>query len=293
MSKIRILVVDDEVNVLKSLRRVLMRDYDVEICSVAQDAVELLKKKEFALVLSDYNMPGTNGLEFLKQVKRFNNNISTMILTGAGDLDVAMKAINEINIDGYLQKPWDNEKILDLVGKNVRKYKKLMSVHEMSMRDSLTGLYNHAVFREKLCEEVNRCKRYKDHLILFMLDIDHFKSVNDIYGHQSGDKVIVGIANILRENIRTTDFAARYGGEEFCVVFINMCLDQAIIKAEKLRKIIEGTDFGEKTPDSVTISGGLACYENNSAHDIIECADKLLYKAKNSGRNKVCHKDFE
>ena len=159
-------------------------------------------------------------------------------------------------------------------------------LEKISITDKLTGMYNRRKFDECLNEEVDRARRYAQNLSLIIIDIDHFKSVNDTYGHQTGDDVLATTAHIITEHIRKIDIAGRYGGEEFVVICPNTDLEQAALVAEKLRAMVAKHTFnvvGQKT-----ISLGVAEFSvEDNPEDLIKKADSALYKAKNEGRNRV------
>ncbi|MDC0336224.1 diguanylate cyclase [Pseudodesulfovibrio sp.] len=167
-------------------------------------------------------------------------------------------------------------------------------IAQLAVTDELTGLANRRHFFDRFDEEVDRCNRYGNSLSLLMLDIDHFKQVNDTYGHPAGDAVLAEVARLLKANIRTSDIIARYGGEEFVVLIPSMTATEAAQAAEKLRVVIEVNDIAlEGPPLNVTISAGVADIESVKDHDsslkdaLIRAADRALYKAKADGRNRV------
>jgi len=162
---------------------------------------------------------------------------------------------------------------------------------ELAIKDSLTNLYLYRYFKERLTEEFSRCKEEKTPLSVIMLDIDHFKDYNDKYGHAAGDKVLRGIANIMRQNITKTNILTRYGGEEFIALFPGKVKQDAKAIAENIRKDIESTPFILRRQETeVTISAGVASFPDDasSEKELLEKVDFLLYKAKKEGRNKVC-----
>jgi diguanylate cyclase (GGDEF)-like protein len=160
---------------------------------------------------------------------------------------------------------------------------------QLAVTDSLTQLYNRRHFDEVLFKEIKRFNRRKyTSLSLMMIDIDHFKELNDRYGHLVGDSVLRELARILREGVRETDTIARYGGEEFAIVMTDTHLDGAAHKAEILRQKVQAQEFpGGPGPIHCTISIGVAAYVTGFPHDLIKAADKALYQAKNAGRNTV------
>lgn len=169
-------------------------------------------------------------------------------------------------------------------------------LYELAITDGLTQLYIHRYFQLRLKEEIERAQRYGQPLSLVMIDIDHFKSFNDLYGHQMGDEVLKILARILKEKIRGIDVAARYGGEEFAIIAPETDSERVAIFAERLRRIIEETNFNghANTPLKITISIGTASYtekdieKRTSGEILISRADQALYRAKKQGRNQVC-----
>ena len=165
---------------------------------------------------------------------------------------------------------------------------------EFAILDRLTMLYNHEYFEIRFREELERSRRYKDHLSIFMFDIDHFKKFNDTYGHQVGDEVLKCIAKILKQSLRLTDLSARYGGEEFIVMLPKTSLEFAIQTAERIRQTVETyqlTVSGQQL--QITISLGVVGWDvqqdmNITTDVLVKRADESLYNAKNSGRNRVC-----
>ena len=158
-------------------------------------------------------------------------------------------------------------------------------LEEMSMRDYLTDLYNRRALMEKLDFEIKRRNRTKSPLSVVMLDLDHFKQVNDTHGHQVGDQVLIQVADLLRKSVREIDIVGRYGGEEFLVILPDCPVKEAVNVAERIRAGVAKFDFYLSL--KLTISGGAAEYKGGNSDNLIEIADRNLYLAKNSGRNKV------
>ena len=175
------------------------------------------------------------------------------------------------------------------------------AVAEATLRDGLTGLYNHRYFQERLAAEIARAERSGKPISLLFFDIDHFKSLNDTHGHPIGDRVLAGVAEILRNSsrvsdaglkLRSQDVAARYGGEEFCLVLPETPREEAKQKAERLRLAVETFPFpGRETQPGgkISVSVGLAEYPRDAsdARSLVEAADMALYAAKRGGRNRV------
>ncbi|WP_313915672.1 GGDEF domain-containing protein [Tahibacter sp.] len=167
-------------------------------------------------------------------------------------------------------------------------------LYQLATSDPLTGLYNRRQFQELVEKEILRATRHLRTLILALVDIDDFKSINDRYGHPAGDGVIRGIAQLLRHNARADQLIARIGGEEFALVYAEQTLGEAVESAERVRRAIEASPFelGGKSA-TVTVSIGLAPWRRgmSSLADLMRAADEQLYRAKQGGRNRVCRVD--
>ena len=176
--------------------------------------------------------------------------------------------------------------IAELKMENTERQQAIKELEELSVTDPLTSIYNRRKFNELLTREVERSKRYKTGLSIIMCDIDHFKKINDTFGHDVGDNALKVFSNKINENIREVDMFARWGGEEFMILMPNVNVDNASSVAEKLRKIIEATEI--KTIESFTASFGVThLNEDDTTESFIKRVDDAMYKAKNSGRNKV------
>ena len=165
-------------------------------------------------------------------------------------------------------------------------------LRELALRDGLTGLYNHRYFQELLGNEMSRADRYKKPFSLIMLDLDHFKKINDEYGHPIGDIVLKEVSKEINNTLRESDIAARYGGEEFAVVLPETDLKGAALAAERIRKAVEHLEIeanGRRI--DATISVGATCYHisvgNKNKSEVLTAADSALYNSKNTGRNKI------
>ncbi len=178
--------------------------------------------------------------------------------------------------------------------KNARIFQQLAEentyLQEAAITDHLTGLYNHNYFYLRLDEDYMRASRYRTPLSLIMMDIDHFKSINDTYGHRAGDIVLRGLANLVKKAVRKSDVLARYGGEEFAMILPSTDLAGAVDEAERLRKMVEDYRFRDFPSIKVTMSLGVAAYPHKaiaSSGELVSRADAALYRAKHGGRNRV------
>lgn len=182
-----------------------------------------------------------------------------------------------------------NRELSDLTRELDRKNQIL---EHLAARDGLTDLYNHRYFQEFMSQQVRQARRYGRALSLVMLDIDHFKRINDEQGHQFGDLILRDLAAILTEAVRGSDIVARYGGEEFAVIMPDTALEGAVVAAEKIRRVVELREVRGSAAQAVrfTVSLGIAqlSSEMHEPGDLIGAADRSLYRAKNEGRNRVC-----
>ena len=206
----------------------------------------------------------------------------------------ANKVIGGIALYHKRNARFDSSRVLEIILQELKILMRIKWLYSetkyLAITDGLTGLYNRRYFQQTLDKEFARSKRYKNPLSLAFFDIDHFKSVNDTYGHQFGDKVIAEISKIIRNSLRKTDYVARYGGEEIVLILPETPIGQTMIPIERIRIKIQQHGFicGEK-PVQVTVSCGLASIEPDVStyEDLILRADKALYESKKNGRNQT------
>jgi diguanylate cyclase len=172
----------------------------------------------------------------------------------------------------------------------IRIYEQKKQLHQLSRIDGLTGLYNRRYWQSRALEEFERCNRNSQKSVLIMIDIDHFKAVNDTFGHNTGDDVIRGLGDILQHQLRNIDITGRFGGEEFAVILTGTDLQVGKKIAERLRAAVANQIIGENTSVKCTISLGVAEIDGKmrSLEDWISAADSALYSAKERGRNCYC-----
>jgi len=187
-----------------------------------------------------------------------------------------------------------NNRVHGMENEGEKLRQRLQEKHEQAVRDPLTGLHNRLAYDERVMQEFARWKRYGQPMVLMMIDVDHFKHINDTYGHKAGDKALVLIADQLRNHLRESDFLARFGGEEFVVLMPETGLESAVIAAEKLRVAVEQCQFHyQNTQVSITFSAGLAqLRKNDSPESLFQRADAAMYRAKEVGRNQCLIEKF-
>jgi diguanylate cyclase (GGDEF)-like protein len=286
IEKPKILIIDDEINILKALKRELKALYNVEIFQDPYKAIESIGSVQYHVVISDFSMPIMSGIDFLRKIKLISPLSKRIILTGQADLNIAVRCINESNIFKLLLKPWDKDTLKQTLEESINDYEVIRNIKLKSEFDSLTEIFNRGTGVDKLKFEVERSKRYNTPLSLLMFDLDHFKNINDRYGHHIGDEVLKEVSAYVSSTIRKSDIFFRYGGEEFIVIFSNLGLEMAIEISNRLREGISKLSFSIEGL-KISISGGVSQYSLNSYTDMINEADEKLYKAKSSGRDRI------
>lgn len=291
-----ILIIDDSPDI-HQLLKVRLKNLDVSLAHALSGAEGMVKTEETQpdLILLDVHMPEASGFDVCRDLNANSStqNIPVIFLTGAADVDQKVLGF-ELGAVDYIQKPFDSAELNARVRAALRTKRFQDMLAQRAMIDGLTGLWNRTHFEMRLQDEVAATQRYDRPLSLIMLDVDHFKKLNDNHGHPFGDEVLQAVGEALAETARTSDSACRYGGEEFAVILRETNLEGALILAERLRKLIEGLTLRNKGQDvQVTASFGVSCSElcmnplDFSRRWLITSADGALYAAKHAGRNRV------
>ncbi len=314
-----ILIVDDVPKNLQVLINILKEeDYRVAVASSGQMALTMVEEHKPDLILLDIIMPEFDGFAVCGKLKASPETIDIPIifLTAktetenivdgfkAGAVDYVTKPFNSIEllsrVKTHIAVKQGRDTILQMnehLKEEVEERKKIADeleqknivLDKMAITDGLTGLYNHRHIIERLVHEIAEAGRYKFELSVIMLDIDHFKDINDTYGHQVGDEVLVKVSASIKELLRQVDLTGRYGGEEFLVIIPHTDKDGSIVIAERIRETVEALKF-DNSQIKISISGGVCTYKDEDASDLIMKADNLLYKAKQKGRNRIENK---
>ncbi|NPA66783.1 MAG: diguanylate cyclase [Epsilonproteobacteria bacterium] len=288
-----VLVVDDSMVIRNNLKS-LLENLFFKVITVAhgEEAVMMLQTNlNISLVITDYNMPVMDGLELTKEIRKTHdkNELSIVALSSNDDEEVVALFLKN-GANDYIKKPFSKEEFYCRIDNTIEALENVRTILNSANRDFLTGIYNRRYFFNHIQEYIDMSKESFKKLYIAMLDIDHFKKINDTYGHDEGDKAIVAVADILRTNTHQEDLVARFGGEEFCVAMLAENDEMAYNICERIRQKIESFSFLTKEDEEVsfTISVGLAEHgEDDDINDTINEADLRLYEAKNSGRNKV------
>ncbi len=299
---LKALVVDDDDEDVLILRRHLaaLKAYDVDLVHVRHERglLEAVKGNGIDIVLLDLNLNGSiSGLQLLDTLQAVSADVPTIIVTGTGDEEKAVQAMKSGAYD-YLVKDDLCADVLEHTFRNViarydleqERARMVTRLAELSVTDELTGLANRRRLEQVLEEEAARSARTGRVFAVLMLDMDHFKDVNDTFGHQVGDDILRRCGELLRENVRASDFIARYGGEEFCAVLRETTVGGARLAAERLRQAL-----GCMSDPMPTVSIRVAVWNPGTDwQQVLGEADEALYAAKRAGRNRVAvHGDEE
>lgn len=323
----KILVADDLEDNRGLLREWLTaQDYHVRCARDGREALELARQDPPDLILLDKVMPEVDGLAVARELKREDRFAAVPIIVLTGQDDTRRGAIyEEASADDLILKPLRFEEVdtrvrtmlkkrevfraLERANQELRLANERMEV--LTRRDEKTDLFNYRYFMERLVDQFKLVRRYGSNLTIVMFDLDHFKSVNDRFGHVVGDSVLRQFGQIMVRTARETDLVARYGGEEFAILLPHTSAAQGQRLAERVRKSTEGYLFegngyagnggnganggdpanGEVPAVGVTVSAGVATFPINDRihepHDLIQAADLALYRAKELGRNRT------
>jgi two-component system cell cycle response regulator len=300
----RILVVDDDDMNRKLVGKALeFEGYQVHLAESGAMALQVLNDWHPHLVLLDVNMPGLNGLETLAKLHARDEYVSVMFVSANSRTEDVVRGLDS-GADDYVTKPFEVMALLARVraqlrikdlNDNLRRANERLK--ELVDIDDLTGLFNMRSLYKRLDSELDRARRYNRSVGVLMMDLDHFKRVNDQHDHLFGSFVIKEVGKMIRENIRKVDFAARYGGDEYLVVLTEITVEGASTFSKRLlSKIEEATYANEFFTMRLTASLGLAITNPNhsevDARALVRYADRALYKAKENGRNRVEMFDF-
>ncbi len=297
----KILLVEDEHISRQMVKKILQKaGHEVVEAEDGQAAWNLFQSEPFQFVITDWMMPQLDGPSLIQCIRSSSPKSYTYIilLTAMDDKDNVVSGL-ESGADEYLTKPFNNRELIARVASGVRildlEEQLIEARHQMeklAMHDGLTGLFNRRAIEEYAEAEFNQTRRKDRTLSIILLDIDHFKNVNDLYGHKFGDHTLQLMGRLLLGDLRNYDRVGRWGGEEFILILPETNLQDAVMIAERLRSRTADLkiplDDGKRF--SVQISVGVACASGQFANlaKLIDAADQALYRAKQTGRNRVC-----
>lgn len=297
-----LLVEDSRTQALKIQLMLEDHGYHVTIAQNGLEAMNILLSNRISIVISDWIMPEMDGYELCRAVRRhdFGSYVYLILLTAKDSKDDIIEGL-EAGADDYLTKPVDDSELiarLTTAERIIRLESSLKlrnkEIALLAITDPLTEIFNRAYMNTNLPKTIKRAVRYKQQLSIIICDIDHFKNINDKYGHHMGDIILRSFAQSLNSSLRKDiDWVARYGGEEFIIVLPETGLNSAKIIAERLRHKVSEETPDEENTIKITASFGIASLSHGenksylSASEMIKAADKCMYQAKEQGRNRT------
>jgi len=296
----RILLIDDD-RLQQHLMQGLVKNFrggafELDGAVSYAEGLKKLLSGKYAVCLLDYQLDSQDGLTLLREARIAGSETPAIILTADDSEEVDIAAMEAGAVD-YLVKATLNPRLLERSIRYALKLgETLAQLRQLAQRDELTRLLNRREFSRILNEEWDRSMRFKRPFVLVMVDIDHFKKINDTYGHQVGDEVLRHVASLLAGQVRNVDRVARYGGEEFALIMIETDGKNAAEHIKRLGVLLAETPCVVESKNltvEVTLSAGVATSigDATSATDLVEVADKALYAAKTGGRNRIVMAD--
>ena len=297
----RILIVEDSVASAQRIASMLSRFHKVEVMADAQDALFRAADGEHDLAIVSLDLKSYDGLRLCSQLRSLDRTRQLPILVLANPDDEArLNRGLDLGVNDYLMHPVDKNEALARVRTQVRRKRfsdrlrdSVQHTIEMAITDALTGLHNRRYLERHLATLVDQAVKREKQVSVLVVDVDHFKSVNDTYGHDAGDAVLREFAQRVKQAVRGVDLVARYGGEEFVIAMPDTDAGLAYFVGERVRDRIASEAFvvGDGVSVDVTISVGIATVKssNDTPASLLRRADGALYGAKRGGRNRVVH----
>ncbi|MFI4897276.1 MAG: diguanylate cyclase [Phycisphaerales bacterium JB059] len=287
-----VLVIDDCEDVHRLLTARLRNEALELVCETdGKIGIERAHQIQPSLIVLDLDMPVLDGFAVLRRLKEAPEtaDIPVIVLSGMQSPNDKVTAFDLGAVD-YVTKPFDLMELRVRLRSALRMRRLIHMLAQRAQIDGLTGLWNRAHFEDRWTEETKRAQRSGRPLSLAIFDLDHFKQVNDTYGHPVGDAVLQGFASVLQQSGRQADTACRYGGEEFVVIMPDTTPDQATILCDRVRDTLANAEWPGKPSRTITVSIGVAGSEGatpTGRDEWIEIADRNLYRSKTEGRDRV------
>lgn len=292
-----ILIIEDEKDILALLSGLLESEgYQVITACNGRDGIAKFQEHNPDLIITDVRMPIMDGIEVLREVKTKESDTEVIILTGHSDEATAIDCLR-LGAYDYFRKPLEDidvlltavERVLEKRNLELKNRSLVKQLEELSVKDPLTGLYNYRYLQTCLDEEIDRSRRYGHKFFILMIDADHFKDINDTYGHLFGDHVLKKLGELLAGELRSTDRLFRYGGEEFLVMMNELSKAEVAMVVNRLMESIRNHVFRyEGRTAKITVSMGGAFFPDDADNklELIKIADQALYRAKEAGRDR-------
>ena len=288
----KVMVVEDSAPFRSALKKILTSlQFQVFTAAHGEEAMNYFTDNpDIKLALCDYRMPVKDGLEVLKEIRAIGdkNQIGVLMMTSPSEnVNGAIFLKNGAN--DFIAKPFVKEELICRVNNTIEAMENINQIADFANKDFLTGVYNRRYFYENMNEYVAYAEEHMEPYVVAMLDIDHFKKINDTHGHNSGDKVLKTLAKKLIDETKGDDLIARFGGEEFCIILKDISNEDAVKFFVNLRANIANCKVQlKKEQISFTVSIGVAFSRSDYRLDeLLELADEALYRAKENGRNRV------
>ncbi len=287
-----VLVIDDSMVFRKQMQSMLENMF-FRVIAVAhgEEALGILNTNpNISLVLTDYHMPVMNGLELTTEIRKTYTKTDLAIIVISSDKDEDTTALFLKNgANDYIKKPFSKEEFSCRINNSIEALENIQEITNHTNRDFLTGLYNRRYFFANASKYFEDAMSNSEPFAIAMIDIDHFKKINDTYGHDTGDKAIVDLADILRSSVSSDDIVARFNGEEFCVLLKNVSTQKALKILEKIKENVgRHVTLSEKNEEiKFSVSMGVATTHDEDLNASVNEADMMLYNAKQNGRNQI------
>lgn len=299
-----ILIVDDDIDYLKLVSKTLSHEgFSVRAFDSGEKAIQAMNDSLPDLLILDVNMPGISGLEILARLRQKLTYVAVIFISANDTPEDVIMGLDS-GADDYIRKPFEVKELISRVRAKLRvkdvndqlraaneKLKELVEI------DDLTGLYNMRSIYQKLEAEIIRAQRFRKNFAVVMMDMDHFKNVNDDHDHLFGSFVLSEVGKMIRNTIRKVDFSARYGGDEFLIALTETNAKGAMLFTQRLKERFEKHVFKSgKDSIQLTASIGIAITHPDvpvEARDLVRKADELLYEAKKNGRNRIESFEYE
>jgi len=287
----KVLIVDDSKSSRDFIQELLKRHNFQTI--TAEDGIQamamLRKHEDTCLVITDYNMPNMDGVELVNKIREnyARHELAIIGISGSGSGTVTVQLLKS-GANDFISRPFLHEEFYCRVNQNIDVISNYRKLQDSATRDFLTGLFNRRYIFETGNLLLQNAKRDNITLSVAMLDVDHFKKINDTYGHQIGDEALKHLAALIQAELRDADIIGRIGGEEFCILCVNIDEDNAFMMLERLRTTIMNTPLvTEEFKVNITISIGFNTILADSLDHMLGAADASLCDAKERGRNSV------
>jgi len=292
-----ILIIEDEVEILHLLKNMLEGEgYTVTTAGNGREGLDIFHSAAPPdLIITDVRMPVLDGIGVLREVKTKESDTEVIILTGHSDEATAIDCLR-LGAYDYFRKPLEDidvlltavERVLEKRALQINNRSLVKQLEELSIRDPLTGLYNYRHLQNCLDEQIEHSRRYQHPFFILMIDADHFKEVNDKFGHLFGDYVLKKLSQIIGDNLRVSDRFFRYGGEEFLIIMNEITMSKAAEAANRLMEVVRRHSFQSgEIATKITVSMGGAFFPEDALDkvDLIKVADEALYRSKLAGRD--------